>query len=59
MSSANRVRRPTAPAGVDLAAQPRILVNVHPGDPPIKPVSVATRSLTGRHWMNNLQSNDN
>ena len=27
--------------------QARILVNVHPGDPPITPVSVATHSLTG------------
>ena len=38
--------------------QARILVNVHPGDPPITPVSVATHSLTGLPRMNNLHSND-
>src|SRR5438067_8891757 len=38
--------------------QARILVNVHPGDPPIMSVSVATHSLTGLPRMNNLHSND-
>lgn len=38
--------------------QARILVNVHPGDPPITPVSVATHSLTELPRMNNLHGND-
>jgi hypothetical protein len=41
-----------------LRRQPGILVNVHPGDPPIKLVSVLTHSLTGLPRMNNLGSND-
>src|SRR5208282_3209679 len=36
--------------------QPRILVEVHPGGLPIKPVSLATHSLTGFPRMNNLRS---
>jgi len=39
-----------------LRREPRILVNVHPGGPPISPVSVATHSLTGLPRMNNLRS---
>jgi hypothetical protein len=38
--------------------QPRVLVNVHPGDPPIIPVSVVTHSVTGLRRVNNLHSND-
>jgi hypothetical protein len=40
-----------------LGRQARILMNVHPGDPPITPVSVATHSLTALLQMNNLHSN--
>ena len=38
--------------------QARILMDVHPGNPPIMPASVATHSLTGLPRMNNLHSND-
>jgi hypothetical protein len=40
-----------------LGRQARILMDVHPGDPPITSVSVATHSLTGLLRMNNLHSN--
>jgi len=40
-----------------LQRQPRILVNVHPGDPPIRSVCVPTHNLTGLPRMNNLHSN--
>lgn len=38
--------------------QARILVDVHPGDPPITHVSFVTHSLTGLPRVNNLHSND-
>jgi hypothetical protein len=40
-----------------LRHQTRILVHVHPGDLPIRPATVASRSLTGPVRMNNLHSN--
>ena len=39
-----------------LRRQPRILVNVHPADPPIRFVWVPSHSLTGLPRMNNLHS---
>jgi hypothetical protein len=42
-----------------LRRQTRILVHVHPGDPPISADSVATDSLTGLPRMNNLHGNHN
>jgi hypothetical protein len=40
-----------------LRRQTRILVHVHPGDPPIRPATIASRSLTRLPRMNNLHSN--
>ena len=42
-----------------LRRQQRILVDVHPGGPPIMSVSVPTHSLTGFPRMNNLRSSYN
>jgi len=41
-----------------LRRQAGILLDVHPGDPPIIAASVATHSLAGLLRMNNLHSND-
>jgi hypothetical protein len=41
-----------------LSCQACILVNVHPGDPPITTVSLPTHSLTRLPRMNNLHSDD-